>query len=171
MPLVFLYIIGVKQNPNRDLSRKQPLDVVFCFTLDFQGPRFYNDLKSKAMSKKNEEKETGIMVFKSTFEYLMKKELSDEDFCILMRCIYNARWNGVFTDEDELPFHVRLIWRSLKHFVKKSIRNADDYENRQKCKEAKKNEIEPDIHEAHEYTREENDRYLEELNNNQNNKQ
>lgn len=88
------------------------------------------------------------MVFKSTFEYLMKKELSDEDFCTLMRCIYTARWNGVFTDEDELPFNVRLIWRSLKHFIKKSIRNADNYQNRQKSKEVENNNTHEELTEG-----------------------
>lgn len=79
------------------------------------------------MPKQNEEKESGIMVFKSTFDYLIQGDLSNDDFCVLMRCIYDARWNGVFANEENLPFVVRVIWRSLKHSIRKSIRNADNY--------------------------------------------
>lgn len=136
-----MYITSVKQNKKkRTHSAQIALGCRFCFTLDVQGlAHFITIKKSKAMSKQNEEKESGIMVFKSTFDYLIQGDLSNDDFCTLMKCIYDARWNGVSANEEDLPILVRVIWRSLKHSVRKSVRNADNYQNRQKSKEVENN--------------------------------
>lgn len=95
------------------------------------------------MSNKSEEKDSGIMVFKSTFDYLIQGDLSNDDFCVLMRCIYDARWNGVFANEEDLPFVVRVIWRSLKHSIRKSIRNADNYKSKKANSDTHKQEEHP----------------------------
>lgn len=101
------------------------------------------------MSKQNEEKESGIMVFKSTFDYLIQGDLSNDDFCTLMKCIYDARWNGVSANEEDLPILVRVIWRSLKHSVRKSVRNADNYKSKKANSETQKLDNQPSVQSNH----------------------
>lgn len=72
----------------------------------------------------------GIMVFKDTFEYLIDGDLTNDEFCELMRCIYLAREKNEYPNENELSKSVRLVWRTLKNSVQKSIRNAKHYNNK-----------------------------------------
>ena len=80
-----------------------------------------------------EGEKSGIMVFQDTFEYLMNEELSEHDFCELMRHIYQVRWGNEKPNEAAMSKDVKLVWRTLKHSVRKSAQNARQYEkNKQK---------------------------------------
>ena len=80
----------------------------------------------------NDDSNWGIMLFKDTFEYLINGDMSKEDFCLLLTCIYNLRENGELPIESELPLSVRLVWKSLKHTVQKSKRNSKYYQKKKK---------------------------------------
>lgn len=84
----------------------------------------------------NTDSNWGLMIFKDTFEYLIDGDMSDTEFCTLMRCVYNLRENGELPNEDELPKTVRLVWKTLKHSVTKSVTNQKYY-NKQKDKKVK----------------------------------
>lgn len=81
------------------------------------------------MTKTNNE-EWGLMIFKSTFDYLIEGDLSNDGFCELMRCIYNLRENGEMPDMSAMSKEVRLVWRNYQHTILKSIRNARYYEKK-----------------------------------------
>lgn len=77
----------------------------------------------------------GIMVFKDTFEYLIDGDLTNDEFCELMRCIYFAREKNEYPNENDLPKSVRLVWKTLKNSVKKSIRNAKHHNTKKQSSE------------------------------------
>lgn len=79
----------------------------------------------------------GLMIFKDTFEYLMDGDMSNDEFCTLMRCIYNLRENGELPDEEELPKTVKLVWKTLKHSISKSATNARYYKTKKEQKPKK----------------------------------
>ena len=74
----------------------------------------------------------GLMIFKDTFDYLIDGDMTDTEFCILMRCIYNLRQNGELPNEEELPKAVKLVWKTLKHSISKSATNSKYYNNKKK---------------------------------------
>lgn len=88
-------------------------------------------------SNQNEEiKSEGILIFKDTMEYLIDGILTAEQYAELTRMIYATRWgNGV--NEKEIKDKLLLgIWKTLKHTIKKSARNARYRENNQNKKSA-----------------------------------
>lgn len=88
-------------------------------------------------SNQNEEiKSEGILIFKDTMEYLVDGILTAEQYAELTRMIYATRWgNGV--NEKEIKDKLLLgIWKTLKHTIKKSARNARYRENNQNKKSA-----------------------------------
>ncbi len=90
----------------------------------------------------------GLMIFKDTFEYLIDGDMSNDEFCTLMRCVYNLRENGELPNEDELPKTVKLVWKTLKHSISKSATNARYYDKRKsnKSKTVKNKEINEDYY-------------------------
>lgn len=82
----------------------------------------------------NTDSNWGLMIFKDTFEYLIDGDMSDTEFCTLMRCVYNLRENGELPNEDELPKTVRLVWKTLKHSVSKSKTNQKYYDKKKNKK-------------------------------------
>lgn len=88
-------------------------------------------------SNQNEEiKSEGILIFKDTMEYLVDGILTAEQYAELTRMIYATRWgNGI--NEKEIKDKLLLgIWKTLKHTIKKSARNARYRENNQNKKSA-----------------------------------
>lgn len=77
----------------------------------------------------------GLMIFKDTFEYLINGDLTNDEFCELMTCIYNAREYEDFPDEKGLSKNVRLVWKTLKNNIHKSIRNAKHYAKNKSSKQ------------------------------------
>lgn len=86
----------------------------------------------------NTDSNWGLMIFKDTFEYLINGDMSNDEFCTLIRCVYNLRENGELPNEDELPKTVRLVWKTLKHSVSKSATNKKYYNKQKKNKTTKK---------------------------------
>ena len=66
----------------------------------------------------------GIMIFKDTLEYLMDDYLTAEQFAELMKLIYQTRWGDGVDEKSIADKEVRLVWKTLKHSVLKSARNA-----------------------------------------------
>ena len=93
----------------------------------------YNNLKTK----QNEEvKSEGILIFKDTMEYLIDGILTAEQYAELTRMIYATRW-GDGVNEKEIGDKLLLgIWKTLKHTIKKSARNARYRENNTSKKSA-----------------------------------
>lgn len=93
----------------------------------------YNNLKTK----QNEEiKSEGILIFKDTMEYLIDGILTAEQYAELTRMIYATRW-GDGVNEKEITDKLLLgIWKTLKHTIKKSARNARYRENNTSKKSA-----------------------------------
>ena len=85
----------------------------------------------------NEEiKSEGILIFKDTMEYLVDGILTAEQYAELTRMIYATRW-GDGVNEKEIKDKLLLgIWKTLKHTIKKSARNARYRENNQNKKSA-----------------------------------
>lgn len=78
----------------------------------------------------NDIKSEGIMIFKDTMEYLTEGILTAEQFAELVKMIYAVRW-GDGVDEKEIKDKLLLgIWKTLKHTIKKSARNARHYEKK-----------------------------------------
>lgn len=88
-------------------------------------------------SNQNEEiKSEGILIFKDTMEYLVDGILTAEQYAELTRMIYATRW-GDGVNEKEIKDKLLLgIWKTLKHTIKKSARNARYRENNQNKKSA-----------------------------------
>lgn len=88
-------------------------------------------------SNQNEEiKSEGILIFKDTMEYLVDGILTAEQYAELTRMIYATRW-GDGVNEKEIKDKLLLgIWKTLKHTIKKSARNARYRENNQNKKTA-----------------------------------
>lgn len=86
-------------------------------------------------SNQNEEiKSEGILIFKDTMEYLVDGILTAEQYAELTRMIYATRW-GDGVNEKEIKDKLLLgIWKTLKHTIKKSARNARYRENNQNKK-------------------------------------
>lgn len=76
----------------------------------------------------NENEKSGIMIFQDTFDYLMDNDLTEHEFCEIMRSIYQVRWKNQKPDESEMSKNVRLVWKTLKHSIYKSAQNARQYE-------------------------------------------
>lgn len=84
----------------------------------------------------NDIKSEGIMIFKDTMEYLTEGILTAEQFAELIKMIYAVRW-GDGVDEKEIKDKLLLgIWKTLKHTIKKSARNARHYEKKKVQQEA-----------------------------------
>ena len=78
----------------------------------------------------NDIKSEGIMIFRDTMEYLTEGILTAEQFAELIKMIYAVRW-GDGVDEKEIENKLLLgIWKTLKHTIKKSARNARHYEKK-----------------------------------------
>ena len=76
-----------------------------------------------------------ITIFKEVFDYYYDGEINKEQFADLMLLHYQVMWgNGVEVKEIE-DKDVRMIWRTLQHTVKKSAKNAKDYDKRKQNKE------------------------------------
>lgn len=83
---------------------------------------------------KQDDSNWGLMIFKDTFEYLVDGDMTDGEFCTLMRCIYNLRENGELPDETKLTKNVKLVWKTLKHSITKSVTNAKYYDKKKSKK-------------------------------------
>lgn len=96
----------------------------------------YNNLNAK----QNEEiKSEGILIFKDTMEYLIDGILTAEQYAELTRMIYATRW-GDGVNEKAIQDKLLLgIWKTLKHTIKKSARNARYRENNLNKKSAIQN--------------------------------
>lgn len=84
------------------------------------------------MTTNNTDSNWGIMIFKDTFEYLIDGDMSNDEFCKLIKCIYNLRENGELPDENELPKSVKMVWKTLKHSILRSARNKRYYNKTKK---------------------------------------
>lgn len=81
------------------------------------------------------------MIFKDTFEYLISGDWTAEQFSELMKMIYYTRWEGKKYKVNEIQDRdIRNVWRTLAPCVRKSTKNAIDYENRAAKKAAQKAE-------------------------------
>ena len=81
-----------------------------------------------------ESRDWSINIFKSTFDYLADGFLTNDEFCELMMCIYNAREKNEITNEKSLSMKVGLVWKTLKNSVKKSVSNSKQYDKKKKLK-------------------------------------
>ena len=72
----------------------------------------------------------GITMFKETFEYLINGDLTKDQFGELAILIYNTKWGDGTYEENITDRDVRLIWKTLRHSVKKSASNSKNYEER-----------------------------------------
>lgn len=102
----------------------------------------YNDFKTK----ENEEiKSEGILIFKDTMEYLIDGILTAEQYAELTRMIYATRW-GDGVNEKTIQDKLLLgIWKTLKHSIKKSARNARYRENNTNKKSALQDIVETEF--------------------------
>lgn len=76
----------------------------------------------------------GIMIFKDTMEYLINGEINEMQYAYLTKLIYETRWGNGVDDNTIEDRDVRMIWKTLKHSVKKSKTNAEQYaKNRKKA--------------------------------------
>lgn len=71
-----------------------------------------------------------ITIFKEVYDYYYKGELTKEQFADLMLLHYQVMWGNGVEAEDIQDKEVRIIWRTLQHTVKKSAKNAKDYDKR-----------------------------------------
>lgn len=87
----------------------------------------------------------GIMIFKDTMEYLINGEINEMQYAYLTKLIYETRWgNGV--DESTIEDRdVRMIWKTLKHSIRKSKDNAKQYAKAKLKKEAEISPNKPDL--------------------------
>ena len=69
----------------------------------------------------------GIMIFKDTFEYLINGDLTETEFCELINLIYNAKWCKEIAESDISNKNVRIVWKTLKHSIRKSVANSKQY--------------------------------------------
>lgn len=88
----------------------------------------------------------GIMIFKDTMEYLINGEINEMQYAYLTKLIYETRWgNGV--DESTIEDRdVRMIWKTLKHSIRKSKDNAKQYAKAKLKKEAEISPNKPDFY-------------------------
>lgn len=71
----------------------------------------------------------GIMIFKDTMEYLIDGLLTPEQYAELTKLIYYTKWGNGVDEKSITDKQVLLIWKTLKHSVLKSVKNAKNYEN------------------------------------------
>lgn len=83
-----------------------------------------------------------ITIFKEVYDYYYDGELTKEQFADLMLLHYQVMWGNGVEVNDIQDKEVRMIWRTLQHTVKKSAKNAKDYDKR---KENAENENKADL--------------------------
>lgn len=76
-----------------------------------------------------------ITIFKEVFNYYYDGEITKEQFADLMLLHYQVMWGDGVDIKDIQDKEVRMIWRTLQHTVKKSAKNAKDYDKRKQNKE------------------------------------
>lgn len=77
-------------------------------------------------------KNAGIMVFKDVFDYYVEGEIDKDQFVEVMMLIYDTKWGNGEKENNIDDRDVRMIWRTLRHSIKKSVQNAKDYDTKQK---------------------------------------
>lgn len=87
-------------------------------------------------SVKNSKNNEGIMMFKDTMEYLIDGLISAEQYAELTRMIYATRWGDGIDDSEIEDKMLLLIWKTLKHSIQKSVRNAKHYEKKMNGKQS-----------------------------------
>lgn len=71
----------------------------------------------------------GMIFFEDYFNYM--DDMTPEQFYQFMGLIRDLRYRGIDTDVNEIEDKVvRLAWRSVRHSVSKSKKNAEDYDKR-----------------------------------------
>lgn len=76
-------------------------------------------------------KSEGIMIFKDTMEYLIDGLLTPEQFAELMQLIYHTKWGEGVDEKTITDKQVLLVWKTLKHTIIKSVKNAKQYAKKQ----------------------------------------
>lgn len=71
-----------------------------------------------------------ITIFKEVFDSYYDGELTKEQFADLMLLHYQVMWGDGVELEDIKDNDIKKIWRYLQHTVKKSAKNARDYQKR-----------------------------------------
>ena len=87
----------------------------------------------------------GIMIFKDTMEYLINGDINEMQYAYLTKLIYETRWGNGVDDNTIEDRDVRMIWKTLKHSVKKSKTNATQYAKNKKNKPNKPQKSTDDI--------------------------
>ena len=73
----------------------------------------------------------GMIFFEDYFNYM--DDMTPEQFYQFMGLIRDLRYKGIDKDANEIEDKVvRLAWRSVRHSVGKSKKNAEDYDKRKK---------------------------------------
>lgn len=75
-------------------------------------------------------KNENIVVFKEVFDYYVDGDIDKNQFVEVLMLMYDTKWGDGIKEEEITDRDVRLIWKTLRHSVKKSVRNSKDYENR-----------------------------------------
>lgn len=71
-----------------------------------------------------------ITIFKEVFDSYYDGELTKEQFADLMLLHYQVMWGNGVELEDIKDNDIKKIWRYLQYTVKKSAKNARDYQKR-----------------------------------------
>ena len=91
-----------------------------------------------------------ITIFKEVFDSYYDGELTKEQFADLMLLHYQVMWGNGVELEDIKDNDIKKIWRYLQHTVKKSAKNARDYqkrkENENKADLSPSNEPDDNLH-------------------------
>lgn len=82
----------------------------------------------------NELKSDKITIFKEVFDYYYDGDLTKEQLADLLLLHYETKWgDGVDVNSID-DKEVKVIWKTLRHTVVKSVKNAKEYENRKNNK-------------------------------------
>ena len=75
-----------------------------------------------------------ITVFKEVFDYYYDGDITKEQLADLLLMHYETKWGDGVDVNDIKDKDLKMIWKTLRHTVKKSVQNAKDYQDRQKAK-------------------------------------
>lgn len=75
-------------------------------------------------------KNENIVVFKEVFDYYVDGDIDKDQFVEVLMLMYDTKWGNGIKEEEITDRDVRLIWKTLRHSVKKSVRNSKNYEDR-----------------------------------------
>jgi hypothetical protein len=82
-----------------------------------------------------------ITVFKEVFDYYYDGDITKEQLADLLLMHYQTKWGDGVNVNDIEDKDLKMIWKTLRHTVKKSAQNAKDYQDRQKAKKTIKDVV------------------------------